>query len=288
MVVKSELGRVGVWDRELWSDEPARHAAIRDTAAEIESLGFGAIWLGSSPPPAAAATALSATGRLVVATGITNIWHTSAADAAAQAAELSAGYPGRFLLGLGVGHGQAIAGYRQPYATMVEYLDALDRADHPVPPSERVLAALGPRMLRLAAARAAGAHPYLIPLEHTERARQLLGPQPLLAPEINVVLDSDPDTARRAARQHIEYYLGLTNYTDNFKRFGFTDADLADGGSDRLIDALYLWGGPDRVRARAEEFYRAGADHLAVQVVPTPALRSPLDRYRALARVLLG
>jgi probable F420-dependent oxidoreductase len=127
----------------------------------------------------------------------------------------------------------------------------------------------------------------MIPLEHTARARQLLGPQPLLAPEVNVVLDGDPHTARQAARNHIRRYLTLTNYTDNFKRFGFTDDDTAQGGSDRLIDALYLWGDPDRIRARAQEFYQAGADHLAVQVVPTIPAAEPTARYRGLAAVLI-
>ncbi|HKT01512.1 MAG TPA: TIGR03620 family F420-dependent LLM class oxidoreductase, partial [Rugosimonospora sp.] len=238
-----------------------------------------------SPPPAAAGTALSATRRLVVATGITNVWRTPAAQAAAETAGLSTRYPGRFVLGIGVGHSQATPEYRRPYAAMVEYLDALDAAA--VPAGERVLAALGPRMLRLSTQRAAGAHPYLIPLEHTARARALLGPQALLAPEVNVVLDSDPDTARQAARKHLRYYLTLTNYTGNFRRFGFTDADLAGGGSDRLVDALYLWGGVDRIRARAGEFYRAGADHLAVQVVPTHADEPPAARYRALAAALV-
>jgi probable F420-dependent oxidoreductase len=287
MVARSALGRVGVWDHELWTDDPSREGAVRDAVAEVESLGFGAVWLGGSPPPAAAGPALSATDRLVVATGITNIWNTTPAEAATQAADLAANYPGRFILGLGAGHGQATPQYHRPYATMVEYLDALDAAPTPVPPGGRVLAALGPRMLRLAAQRSAGAHPYMIPLEHTARARQLLGPQPLLAPEVNVVLDGDPHTARQAARNHIRHYLTLTNYTDNFKRFGFTDDDTAQGGSDRLIDALYLWGDPDRIRARAQEFYQAGADHLAVQVVPTIPAAEPTARYRGLAAVLI-
>lgn len=288
MVAKSALGRVGLWDRELWTDDPAREPAIRDAAAEIESLGFGAVWLGASPEPAAARPLLAATGRLIVATGITNVWNTDPQDAAAQTAALAADHPGRFLLGLGVGHPQATARYKQPYTTMVEYLDSLDAAPAPVPAEDRVLAALGPRMLRLAADRSAGAHPYMIPLEHTARARETLGPDALLAPEINVVLASDPDTARRAAREHLRYYLALTNYTENFKRFGFTDEDIADGGSDRLVDALYLWGDDGGVRARVEEFYRAGADHLAVQVVPTVPDQPAVERYRLLAAVLLA
>jgi probable F420-dependent oxidoreductase len=287
MVAKSALGRVGVWDRELWTDDPLREGAVREVAAEVEALGFGAIWLGGSPHPAAAGLALSATGRLVVATGITNIWKTPPAQAATQAAELAAAHPGRFLLGLGVGHGQAIPQYRRPYTTMVEYLQALDGAPAPVLPTDRVLAALGPRMLRLAARRSSGAHPYMIPLEHTAHARQALGADPVLAPEVNVVLDADPAAARQAARNHLKYYLALTNYTENFKRFGFTDDDLAQGGSDRLIDALYLWGDPDRIQARTEEFYRAGADHLAVQVVPTLAGEPAVDRYRSLAAILI-
>jgi probable F420-dependent oxidoreductase len=289
MVVRNVLGRLGLWDREMWTGDVAREGAVRELAAEVESLGFGAVWLGGSPPPAAAETTLSATERLIVATGITNIWRMPAAEVAGETADLATRYPDRFVLGLGVSHPQSIPQYNRPYAAMVAYLDALDAAPTPVPRDDRVLAALGPRMLRLAAQRGAGAHPYMIPVEHTARARDLLGPQPLLAPEVNVVLESDPDTARRAAREHIRYYLTLTNYTDNFKRFGFTDDDIARGGSDRLIDALYLWGDPDRIRARAEKFYQAGADHLAVQVVPAvTGPQSAADRYRVLADVLRG
>ncbi|MDG4821155.1 TIGR03620 family F420-dependent LLM class oxidoreductase [Asanoa sp. WMMD1127] len=256
---------------------------LRDAAAELEALGYGAIWIGGSPGVSAALPLLAATSRIVVATGILSVWQHDA-DAVAAA------MPGdRFLLGLGVSHAPAVAGYRKPYEKMVDYLDALDAAARPVPAERRVLAALGPRMLRLAAARAAGAHPYLAPVEHTAAARETLGPGPLLAPEVNVVLEVDAERARRAARAHLVRYLELPNYTNNLRRYGFDDGDFASGGSDRVVDSLYLWGDEGRIRARVDEYLAAGADHVAVQVIRAePDANPALPEYRRLAAILIG
>jgi probable F420-dependent oxidoreductase len=285
MQLRERVGRLGVWGREfnrLTLDD--RH---RDQAAELETLGYGTVWIGSSPGVERATALLSATERLVVATGILNIWQHDPADVAAATAATQRAHGGRFVLGLGVSHSLLVAQYHKPYGAMVAFLDALDAAPDPVPPQQRVLAALGPRMLRLAAERSAGAHPYMIPVEHTARARAILGPQPLLAPEVGVVVESDPSAARAAARGHLAPYLEMTNYTANFRRFGFGDDDLAAGGSDRLVDALYLWGDPDTIRARALEYYAAGADHVAVQVVrAVPDDAFPMAEYRILAGAL--
>ncbi|GAA1871751.1 TIGR03620 family F420-dependent LLM class oxidoreductase [Asanoa iriomotensis] len=286
METRAAVGRVGLWSREFRGADPA---LAGDAAAEIEALGYGAIWIGASPDVPAARPLLDATSRIVVATGILSVWQHDAVGVAARTAGLTAEHPGRFLLGLGVSHQPSVAGYRQPYAKMVDYLDALDAAPRPVPPAQRVIGALGPRMLRLAAERTAGAHPYLAPVAHTAAARAELGPRPLLAPEVNVVLEADPATARRAARAHLERYLGLPNYTNNLRRFGFTDDDLGAGGSDRLVDGLYLWGDEERIREGAAEYFAAGADHVAVQVIrSTPDALPPLAEYRRLAAALIG
>ncbi|MEI5524442.1 LLM class F420-dependent oxidoreductase [Streptomyces brasiliscabiei] len=260
-----QIGRYGVWSSGLRSEDPARSGEPADAAAELEELGFGAIWLGGSTSVRHAVPLVEATSRVTLATGIQSIWQHEAADTAVRLAALEAAHPGRFLLGLGVSHAKLAEQYRRPYAAMVDYLDALDAAG--VPAERRVLAALGPRMLRLARDRAAGTHPYLVTPEHTAEARETLGEGPLVAPELKVVLETDPDRARSLARAHLAFYLTLPNYTNTFLRLGFTDADLTDGGSDRLIDAVYAWGTDDRIRARVDEFHAAGADHVALQVI---------------------
>ena len=278
-----------MWSREFRNEDPAQAGPLRDAAAELEELGFGAVWIGGSPDVTVAEPVLAATNRLVVATGILNIWQHPASGTAAKTASLLDRHADRFVLGLGVSHEVLVPQYAKPYSTMVAYLDELDTATPPVPATHRVLAALGPKMLRLSAARAAGAHPYMVPLPHTVEARRLLGAGPLLAPEINVVLETDPDRARHAARRHARPYLErMPNYTNNLRRYGFTDDDIRDGGSDRLIDALYLWGDEARIRDRAVEHYDAGADHLAIQVVRAdPDPNPPMPEYRRLAAALI-
>ncbi|GAB2930107.1 LLM class F420-dependent oxidoreductase [Streptomyces heilongjiangensis] len=279
-------GRYGIWSAGLRSEDPARRGELVEAAAELEELGFDTVWLGGSTTVRHAVPLIEATSRLTVATGIQSIWRYEAADTAAEYAALEAAHPGRFLLGLGVSHAQLTDRYRRPYAAMVAYLDALDAAG--VPAERRVLAALGPRMLRLSRDRAAGAHPYLVTPEHTAEARETLGAGPLLAPELKVVLEADPTRARATARAHLSFYLDLPNYTNTFLRLGFTDSDLSDGGSDRLIDAVYAWGDEDRVRARVDEFHAAGADQVALQVLDegTTGDALPRESWRRLAALL--
>lgn len=272
------LGRYGIWRHE--------GALSPELAQQIEALGFGTIWIGGSPPGdlALAESMLAATDRIAVSTGIVNVWSTPAAEVAASYRRVEAAYPGRFLLGVGVGHPEATSDYRRPYATIVEYLDALDAAGVPV--AGRVLAALGPKMLALSAERAAGSHPYLTTPEHTREARALLGDGALLAPEHKVVVDPDPERARGLGRPIVaKPYLGLRNYTSNLLRLGWTETDIADGGSDRLIDALVAHGDAAAVAARLDEHLDAGADHVCAQVL-TEGFADPLPPMRALAEAL--
>ncbi len=266
-----ELGRYGIF----------RGAAglTPELAREIEAAGFGAIWIGSSPPGdlALPESLLAATDHIAVATGIVNMWATPAEEVAPSYHRLEAAYPGRFLLGVGIGHPEANRQYKSPLATIVDYLDALDALE--VPQAGRALAALGPKVLKVAAERTAGAHPYLTTPQHTREARELVGPGVLLAPEQKVVLDTDPARARALGRARVENpYLHLTNYVSNLKRLGWTDADVADGGSDALVDALAVHGDAATVAAGLTAHLDAGADHVCAQVLtgddnPLPAIR---------------
>lgn len=276
--VRSRLGRLGVW---------IRHPDVTpELARNLERAGYGAVWLGSSPGGDLRVVdeLLAATDDLVVATGIVNVWQDDARGIAAAHRRIADRFPGRFLLGVGIGHPEATSDYRRPYQALVDYLDVLDAEG--VPAGERVLAALGPRVLRLAAERSLGAHPYLVTPEHTRQAREVLGPDVLLAPEQKVVVVTDPAAARAVGRPVVERpYLGLSNYLANLRRLGFTDADFADGGSDRLIDALVAHGDAAGVAARVGEHFAAGGDHVALQLI-TPPGADPLDGYRQLAREL--
>jgi probable F420-dependent oxidoreductase len=284
--LKEAVGPYGVWSMGLRSEDPSRRGELAEAAAELEELGFGAVWLGGSSGVRHAVPLIEATSHLVVATGIQSIWDYEAAGTAVRFDDLEKARPGRFLLGLGVSHPKLTDRYRRPYSAMVAYLDALDAAG--VPAGRRVLAALGPKMLELSRDRAAGSHPYLVTPEHTAMAREILGRAPLLAPETKVVLDTDPDTARATARRGLAFYLGLPNYTNALRRFGFTEDDFADGGSDRLVDALFAWGDDDRIRERMAAFRAAGADHVAVQVIHDGSRESlPRTAWRRLAELLL-
>ncbi|PQP24056.1 LLM class F420-dependent oxidoreductase [Rhodococcus opacus] len=273
-----QLGQFGVW----------RHAGglAPEVGAAIESAGYGAIWIGGSPPADldVAERLLDATSTITVATGIVNIWTAPADEVATSFHRLEARHPGRFLLGIGVGHPeQPGLNYSKPYAALVEYLDALDAAGVPV--GRRVLAALGPKVLELSAARAAGAHPYLTTPQHTREARELLGPGPVIAPEQKVVLDTDPERARPIGRSAVENpYLHLRNYVNNLKRLGYTDEQIENGGSDALIDALAAHGDTQYVAGRLREHLEAGADHVAIQVLP--AGDDPVPALRELAGAL--
>ncbi len=259
----------------------------RDTVAkELEQLGFGALWLANATVDEAAPV-VDATSTIVVGTAIQSIWRQDAARTSAAHAEVAAKHPGRFVLGLGVSHAQSTAEYTRPYPTMVAYLDALDAAATPVPAGHRMLAALGPKMTRLARDRAAGSLPYLVTADHVAEARAALGEDTLLAPELGVVLEADPERARTLARGMLERYLNYTNYRNNWLRGGFTEDDLAGGGSDRLIDALFAWGDDDRVRERIEAFRTAGADHVVVQPVHDhPHGLAATEPWRRLAALL--
>lgn len=273
------LGRFGVW---------TFGAPTPEQAAAIETLGYGAVWPGGSPAGdlAFVEPLLAATEKLQVATGIVNVWTAPAAQVAESYHRIEAAYPGRFVLGVGIGHPEHTKEYRKPYDVLVEYLDELDAAGVPV--ARRVVAALGPKVLRLAADRSAGAHPYLTTPEHTAEARALIGPDAFLAPEHKVVLTDGSaeaaEEARAIGRQTVDFYLNLSNYLNNWRRLGFSEDDIAKPGSDALIDAVVAHGTPDAIAARLTEHLDAGADHVTIQVlggwdklVPTlTALAGPL------------
>jgi probable F420-dependent oxidoreductase len=232
---------------------------------------------------------LGATERLVAATGIVNIWVEPAADVTGAAARLEEAHPGRTLIGLGISHAPLIGErYKRPRAAMTEYLDALDAANPAVSSERRALAAIGPRMLDLARERTLGSHTYLMPPAHTALARKALGPGKLLAPAQAVVLETDPDRAREIGRRFLSVYMGLPNYTNNLRRvLGLDDADFANGGSDRLVDATVAWGEEDAIRRRIDEHRAAGADNVCIQVVGGARDELPKEAWRRLAGALL-
>ncbi len=277
--MQPQFGTLGAWANESkFTPELAR---------QLEQLGYTGIWLGGSPGGdlAAASSLLNATEHISVATGIVNIWSDDARSIAATHRRITADHPGRFLLGIGAGHPEATSDYKHPYQALVDYLDVLDGEG--VPQDERALAALGPKVLRLARDRTAGAHPYLVPPEHTKIAREILGEGVLLAPEQKVVLETDPERARAIGRPAVDKpYLGLVNYTANLRRLGWGDADLASPGSDELIDALVARGDASTAAARIRAHLDAGADHVPVQLL-TEKGADPLPGYRALAEQLV-
>ncbi|HKA28446.1 MAG TPA: TIGR03620 family F420-dependent LLM class oxidoreductase [Candidatus Binatia bacterium] len=291
-----DIGRVGIWTFSL-ELQPAGRA--QEAAAEIEALGYGALWIPEAMGREAlthAGLLLAGTRRLPVATGIANVWARDAMAMAAAEKTLDEAYPGRFLLGLGVSHAplvDTVRGhhYDKPLTFMRRYLDAMDAAPFlaapPGHPPQRVIGALAPKMLALAAERTAGAHPYFVPPEHTARARQIMGKGPLLAPEQALVLEADPGRARAIARGHMSIYLGLPNYVRNLRSLGFGDDDIRDDGSDRLVDAIVAWGDVDALRDRVRAHHAAGADHVCVQVLPADPRALPLAEWRELAPALL-
>jgi probable F420-dependent oxidoreductase len=268
-----EPGKLGIWRRRQEGAEAVE---------EIEALGYGTLWLGSSPSVEAARPVLQRTSTLVVATGILNVWQHEPGDVAAQRAELTRAFPGRFLLGIGIGHPEATREYREPLATMRAFFDGLDAAPEPAPREARIAAALGPRMLALAAERSLGAHPYFSPPEHTRIAREAVGPDAVVATEVAVVVEPDAERGRARAREYAATYLAASNYVRNLERLGFTERDIAGGGSDRLIDAVIPHGSAGAVAEAVRAHFDAGADHVCVQ-----PLGQRVEDYRALARELL-
>lgn len=281
------FGRVGIWSMQMRFGDPAQAV---DAAAEVEALGYGAIWL----PGGIGGDVLADIERLMhgtrtvkFATGILNIYRQDAAYAAAWWHAKPAAIRQRTMLGIGVSHAPLIGeAYRKPLAAMGDYLDALDEAG--VPAESRCLAALGPKMLELSRERSAGAHPYLVSPEHTAEARAILGPDALLAPELGVAVESDPAKARALARSALAIYLKLPNYANNWRRLGFSEDEIT-GSSDRLVDSLFAWGTLEQIAARVAEFHAAGADHVCLQVLHPSAdpTALPLEQYRALAPALL-
>jgi probable F420-dependent oxidoreductase len=289
------LGRVGAWSFDV---ERLPAAAARDYVRELERLGIDALWipeaLGSKEVFAHAALLLASSERVTIATGIANMWARDATAMANGARALTEAYPGRFLLGIGVSHAPVVrmrgASYEKPVESMRHYLDAMDNAPFtgvaPPEPPGRVLAALGPRMLRLAAERSIGAHPYFVPVTHTTIARKELGAGPLLAVEQAAVLSTDPAVARATARRHMKRYLALDNYANNLRRLGWTDADLANDGNDGLVDAIVVWGDANAIRRRVEVHLANGADHVCLQILRVDPKADPLAEWRVLAPAL--
>jgi probable F420-dependent oxidoreductase len=276
--LRDQLGRFGIWR--------AAGQVTPQLAVGVEQAGFGALWLGGSPDGdlVHAEELLGATSALTIGTSIVNMWKDGSHDVARSFARVQARYPGRFVLGVGAGHREATREYTRPFETLDAYVDTL--LGDGVPRDALVLAALGPKVLGLAGDRTAGAIPYLVPPEHTRQARQILGPEPLLAPEHKAVLDTDAASARALARPRVQNpYLGLVNYTSNLRRLGWTEEDLSGGGSDALIDAVVAHGSAEQVASQLGGHLDAGADHVVIQLITEPQA-DPVPGYRQLGQAL--
>ncbi|WBP95763.1 LLM class F420-dependent oxidoreductase [Mycolicibacterium neoaurum] len=284
-----DLSGTGIWSSHLRYGDAGQAA---EAVAELEQLGYPAVWIPDVGGPVleSVENLLAATTRITVATGILNLWMHAPAEVAAAHARLQAAHGRRFLLGIGVSHAPLIDSkspgtYRKPLAATAAFLDGLDNAEQPVPAEDRVLAALGPKMLTLAADRSRGAHPYLVTPEHTATAREVLGTGPMLLPEQTVVLSDDADAARGIARDWVRNYLAMPNYANNLLRSGFTEDDVHDV-SDRLVDAIVVSGDEEAILARVDEHKAAGADHVCVQVLDADPAVMPMAQWRRLAPVL--
>jgi probable F420-dependent oxidoreductase len=290
------LGRLGIW---TFSLDMQPMATAQQAVAQLDELGFGAVWVPEAvgrEPFANAALLLSATTRMAVATGIASLHARTAMTMNAGWQTLSEAFGERFILGVGVSHQPMVDGVHRgtygdkPYSTMVQYLDAMDGAifigARPAAPPQRVLAALGPKMLRLSAERGLGAHPYFVPVEHTVVARRELGPDAWLAPEQTVVFETDPTKARDIGRRFMKTYLSLPNYTNNLRRLGWGDDDLLNGGSDKMVDAIVAWGSLDQIAGRIRAHLDAGANHVCVQVQTADPAALPTAEWRELASII--
>lgn len=289
------LTGLGIWTAQF-DFQPA--TKVRDTIQELEALGYGSLWIGENvgrEPISQSAILLAATHRVTIATAVTNLWARDPLSMAAAHHTLSEAYPERFILGLGVSHPKLVndvrgLSYRRPLQTTRNYLIAMDTLTQqyravPAASTIRVLAALGDRMLRLAAEHADGAHTYLVPPEHTARARHILGPGKLLVPEQAVILETDKARAHDIGRRHLRRYLTLPNYTDNLRRLGYTAEDLDHHGSDRLLDALVAWGDEATIAERLRQHHQAGANHVCIQILDSDFRGLPLSQWRRLATI---
>jgi probable F420-dependent oxidoreductase len=298
MTSASSIGRLGIW---TWTLDGAPMSQSREAVAELEELGFGAVWIPEAvgrEPFAHAALLLASTKSIVVATGIASMYARTAVTMQAGHKTLTEAFGDRFLLGIGASHAHMAKAlhkstYDKPYSTMVEYLDTMDSAPFaaavPQVTPRRVLAALGPKMLKLAAERADGAHPYFTTPEHTAMAREILGPTPILAPEQAVILSENADEARELGRKFMSTYLRLPNYANNLLRIGFTDDDVKGPNgqpSDRLVDAICCWGSIDTIAERLRRHFDAGASHVSVQVLSGDLVTMPRREWRELASLI--
>lgn len=289
-----QLGSVGVWSGLLRRGE--RQAAV-EAAAELEELGYSALWFPGGQHEDVVDhiwALLKGTRKAVVATGIVSVWTHPAQTMAEAHHAFTDAYPGRFLLGIGISHQHAVEGagikYEKPLQKLRSYLDELDAAPHPVPVDERIIASLGPLSLKLARERTLGTHPYFMPVQHTRIAREAMGAGKVVATELMVVVETDASRARSIARAAMDRYLHAPNYVNNLLRLGYTDADIGNGGSDRLVDDLIAWGAPDKITERIREHHAAGADHVCVQVLTEQAadLRAVMAGYRQLAPAVVA
>ena len=284
-----DLSGVGVWSHHLRYGDPAQSA---EAAAELDELGFTALWIPDVGGPVLDSVdrLLASTKHTVIATGILNLWMHEPSDVAARYASLTKTYGERFLLGIGCSHAPLVDAkepgrFRKPLAATRSFLDALDAAEQPVPVENRVLAALGPKMLELSATRTRGAHPYLGTPDHTRQAREVLGDGPLLLPEQTVILTGDRAEARAVGTDWLRTYLALPNYANNLLRSGFTEDDLSSV-SDRVFDAIVAWGNEEAIQRRVNEHRAAGADHVCVQVLTADLREFPREQWRRLAAAL--
>jgi probable F420-dependent oxidoreductase len=275
-----DLGRIGVWT----SYRPFGIERAGEAAKLAEQLGFGTWWVGASPHVPDLRPVLEATSSLVAATGILNVWINDPGETAAADAELRAEFPGRFMLGIGIGHPEATSDYRRPLTAMRAFLDGLDSSETPPPRDGRCLAALSPKMLDLARERTAGSHLYFVPVGHTRLARERLGSGKLVATEIACVVETDPERGKAIAREFAGRYLGLRNYRQSLLLSGFTEEDLAGGGSDRLIDAVIPQGSAEQIAEVAQQHLDAGADHVCLQPLGEEGI--PRRSWTALATAL--
>jgi len=289
------LGRVGLWTADF-DLQPMKKS--QEAIAQVEEMGFSTVWVPETvmrEPFASTSLLLSATKKMVLATGIASLHARTAQTMNAGWRTVSEAFPDRFLLGIGVSHAHLVVrvhkgAYDKPYSTMVEYLDVMDSgiflSPQPANP-QRVLAALGPKMLKLAAERGAGAHPYFVPVEHTPFARNIMGPDALLAPEQAVIFEKDPEKARAIARAHMKIYTRLPNYANNLKRFGFTEEEITNQ-EDRLVDAIVAWGSTDAVVSRIKAHLDSGADHVCIQVLTDTPGVMPISQWQELADATLS